>query len=147
MVAWFQGGAEFGPRALGNRSFLADPRSAEMGARINAKIKQREPFRPFAPSIKEERLAEYFDLHQPCPFMNIVAPVLEAKRHELAAVTHVDATARVQTVSRQANERFWLLLDAFEACSGVPVLLNTSFNIQEPIVNTPTRGDPHLPAQ
>ncbi len=140
VIAWFQGASEFGPRALGNRSFLADPRFAHMRERLNAKIKHREPFRPFAPLVKAECAAVFFDMRQPSPFMNIVSPVRPEKRAHLAAVTHVDGSARVHTVIRDANERYWQLLNAFEARTGVPVLLNTSFNIQEPIVNTPAEA-------
>lgn len=140
VIAWFQGASEFGPRALGNRSFLADPRSADMRERINAKIKHREPFRPFAPSVKAERADEFFVMRQPSPFMNIVSQVRPEKRDMLAAVTHVDGSARVQTVAREVNERYWRLIDAFEVRTGVPVILNTSFNIQEPIVNTPAEA-------
>lgn len=140
VIAWFQGASEFGPRALGNRSFLADPRSDQMRERINAKIKHREPFRPFAPSVKAERAGEFFAMRQPSPFMNIVSQVRPEKVGSLGAVTHVDGSARVHTVTREANERYWQLLDAFEARTGVPVLLNTSFNIQEPIVNTPAEA-------
>jgi carbamoyltransferase len=140
VIAWFQGAAEFGPRALGNRSFLADPRFAAMRARINDKIKHREPFRPFCPSVKAELAAEYFEMSQPSPYMNIVSKVRVDKRSVLEAVTHVDGTARVHTVTREANERFWLLIDAFEKRTGIPVLLNTSFNIREPIVNAPSQA-------
>ena len=140
VIAWFQGASEFGPRALGNRSFLADPRSPDMRERLNAKIKLREPFRPFAPSVKAELAGEFFDMRQPSSYMNIVSQVRPDKRHLLGAVTHVDGTARVHTVAREVNERYWLLIDAFEKRTGVPVLLNTSFNIQEPIVNTPTQA-------
>ncbi|HKF50092.1 MAG TPA: carbamoyltransferase C-terminal domain-containing protein [Terracidiphilus sp.] len=140
VIAWFQGASEFGPRALGNRSFLADPRSADMRERLNVKIKLREPFRPFAPSVKAESAAEYFNTRQPSPYMNIVSQVRPEKRQLLGAVTHCDGSARVHTVAREVNERYWLLIDAFQMRTGVPVLLNTSFNIQEPIVNTPAQA-------
>jgi carbamoyltransferase len=140
VIAWFQGAAEFGPRALGNRSFLADPRFAYMRDRINDKIKHREPFRPFAPSVKAEAAEEYFEMSQPSPYMNIVSKVRADKRAVLEAITHVDGTARVHTVTRDANERYWLLIDAFEKRTGIPVLLNTSFNIREPIVNAPSQA-------
>jgi len=140
VIAWFQGAAEFGPRALGNRSFLADPRFAYMRDRINDKIKQREPFRPFAPSVKAELAAEYFEMSQPSPYMNIVSKVRADKCALLEAVTHVDGSSRVHTVTRDANERYWLLIDAFEKRTGIPVLLNTSFNIREPIVNAPSQA-------
>jgi carbamoyltransferase len=140
IVGWFQGRAEFGPRALGGRSFLADPRDESIREVLNAKIKKRELFRPFAPSVKEEAASEYFDLAQPSPFMNIAAPARSSARSRIPAVVHVDGSARVQTVSRDQNARYWMLLDRFEARTGVPVLLNTSFNIQEPIVCTPEQA-------
>ena len=129
---------EWGPRALGNRSILADPRRAEMKDLINRKIKFREPYRPFAPSVLEARAADYFDLTGPSPFMTVVVRVREGMKDAIPAVTHVDGTARVQTVSRTQNPRFWTLLKAFEARTSVPVLLNTSFNVKgEPIVCSP----------
>ncbi len=137
VIGWFQGRMEFGPRALGSRSFLADPRIDGIRETINRKIKQRESFRPFAPSIKEERTAEFFQLSQTSPFMNLTVPVRPHKRRQIPAVTHVDGTARIQTVSRVDNPRYWKLLDSFEEQTGIPLLLNTSFNIQEPIVCTP----------
>jgi carbamoyltransferase len=137
IVAWVQGRAEYGPRALGNRSFLADPRRADVGDQINVEVKRREPFRPFAPSVKAERADDYFELGQPSPFMTIITPVRPERRAEIPAVTHVDGTARPQTVEREVNPRYWEVLDAFEGLTGVPLLLNTSFNIQEPIVCTP----------
>ena len=136
VITWTQGRMEYGPRALGNRSFLADPRSDSVREVMNEKIKKRELFRPFAPSVKAEKASEYFELDQPSPFMTIVVPVRPEKRATIPAVTHVDGTARPQTVSREANPRYWKLLDRFEQLTGVPVLLNTSFNIQEPIVCT-----------
>lgn len=137
VIAWMQGPMEFGPRALGNRSFLADPRSDSIRDAINAKIKKRELFRPFAPSVKAEKASEYFEIDQPSPFMTIIVPVREGARDRIPAVTHVDGTARPQTVDRDVNPRYWKLLDAFEERTGVAVLLNTSFNIQEPIVCSP----------
>ncbi len=134
VIAWAQGPMEYGPRALGNRSFLADPRSDGIRDVINEKIKKRELVRPFAPSVKAESASEYFELRQPSPFMTIVVPVRPDKREVIPAVTHVDGTARPQTVARDVNPRYWKLLDRFEQLTGVPVLLNTSFNIQEPIV-------------
>jgi carbamoyltransferase len=136
IIAWVQGPMEYGPRALGNRSFLADPRQAQIREAINAQVKQREAFRPFAPSVKAEAAGDYFEIDQATPVMTIVTPVREEKRAEIPAVTHVDGTARPQTVDRAVNERYWDLLDRFQALTGVPVLLNTSFNIQEPIVCT-----------
>lgn len=140
VIAWFQGGSEFGPRALGARSFLADPRSDAMRETLNAKIKKREPFRPFAPSVKEEVADRFFEIYQPSPYMNIVSRVKDDQKAAIPAVTHVDGTARVHTVSRAVNPLYWELIDRFEALTGVGVLLNTSFNIQEPIVNTPAEA-------
>ena len=140
VVAWFQGHAEYGPRALGNRSFLADPRRESAREDLNRKIKKREPFRPFAPSVKAENATEYFEIDQPSPFMTIIVPVRSEKRDVIPAVTHVDGSARPQTVEREINPRYWGVLDAFEKRTGVPVLLNTSFNIQEPIVCAPNEA-------
>jgi carbamoyltransferase len=137
IVGWYQGRMEWGPRALGNRSILADPRRPDMKDRLNARIKRREPFRPFAPSVLEESAAEYFEGSASDPFMVTVRPVRPEKRARIPAVVHVDGTGRLQTVSRGANPRFWSLLRAFEQRTGVPVLLNTSLNENEPIVNTP----------
>jgi carbamoyltransferase len=137
VVAWFQGRAEFGPRALGNRSILADPRDDAIREAINAKIKKRELFRPFAPSVTLEACADFFELVQDSPYMNILAKVRPEKHAAIPAVTHVDGTARVHTVSREANPLYHRLITAFGSRTGVPVLLNTSFNIQEPIVTTP----------
>ncbi|HNV25275.1 MAG TPA: carbamoyltransferase C-terminal domain-containing protein [Nitrospira sp.] len=140
VVGWFQGAMEFGPRALGARSFLADPRHESIRDTINAKIKKRELFRPFAPSIKEESATEYFQGSQPSPFMTVTLPVRPEQRDRIPAVTHVDGSARVQTVRHADNPRYWNLLDRFEQATGVPILLNTSFNIQEPIVCTPEQA-------
>ncbi|MDF0643334.1 MAG: carbamoyltransferase C-terminal domain-containing protein [Nitrospira sp.] len=137
LVFWFQDRMEFGPRALGNRSLLADPRRADVRELINAKVKHREPFRPFAPSVLEERAGEYFDLPGSSPFMLFTAPVLPSARDLIPAVLHIDGSARVQTVDGHANPRYRLLLEAFAKLTGVPVLLNTSFNVNEPIVCTP----------
>lgn len=137
LVFWFQGRMEWGPRALGNRSLLADPRREDMRELINAKVKLREWFRPFAPSVLEERAGDYFDPPSPSPFMLFTARVLPAAKGLIPAVTHVDGTARVHTVDRESNPRFRKLLEAFERRTGVPVLLNTSFNVNEPIVCTP----------
>jgi carbamoyltransferase len=137
LVFWFQGRMEWGPRALGNRSLLADPRREDMRELINSKVKCREPFRPFAPSVIEERAQEFFDLPAPSPFMQFTVRVKASAKGLIPAVTHVDGTARVQTVSREANSRFYDLLMAFDRLTGVPVLLNTSFNVQEPIVSSP----------
>ena len=140
VVAWFQGGSEFGPRALGNRSFLADPRNDSIREIINKKIKKRELFRPFAPSCKIEVANDYFEIEQESPYMNIVAVVRPEKRDVIPAVTHVDETARVHTVDRNVNPLYWNLIDAFHKKTGVGVLLNTSFNIQEPIVESPAQA-------
>jgi len=137
LVFWFQGRMEWGPRALGNRSLLADPRREDMRALINAKVKLREPFRPFAPSVLEERAMEFFDLPIPSPFMLFTAPVRAAAKGVIPAVVHVDGSARVQTVDSRSNPRYRQLIEAFDRLTGVPVLLNTSFNVQEPIVCTP----------
>ena len=137
IVGWYQGRSEWGPRALGNRSILVDPRRAEMKDVLNARIKRREPFRPFAPSILEERVGDWFEETYPDPFMIKVYPVRPDRRAEIPAVTHVDGTGRLQTVSKAQNPRYWSLIRAFEERTGVPVLLNTSFNENEPIVNTP----------
>jgi carbamoyltransferase len=137
LVFWFQGRMEWGPRALGNRSLLADPRREDIRALINAQVKQREPFRPFAPSVLEEAAANYFELPGPSPFMLFTAPVKGAAKGLLPAVVHVDGSARVQTVDRESNPLFRRLLEAFARRTGVPVLLNTSFNVQEPIVCSP----------
>lgn len=137
VVGWFQGRMEWGPRALGNRSILADPRRSDMKDILNARIKHREPFRPFAPSILLEATGDYFDQSYPDPFMIKVYNVLPDKRSVIPAVTHVDGTGRLQTVAQSANPRYWQLIKAFEHLTGVPVVLNTSFNENEPIVCTP----------
>jgi carbamoyltransferase len=137
ILGWFQGRFEWGPRALGNRSINGDPRNPRMKDILNHRIKHRESFRPFAPSVTAESASEYFELDQPSPFMLITCQVRQDKRDVIPAVTHSDGSARVQTVTRQANPRYWALLKAFERVTGVPVLLNTSFNENEPIVNTP----------
>ncbi|GAA2281914.1 nodulation protein NolNO [Streptomyces ruber] len=140
VIGWVQGRSEFGPRALGNRSILADPRPADNRQRVNLMVKKRETYRPFAPSVQTESLREWFefpdDIDAP-DFMVFTVPVLEHRRAELAAVTHVDGTARVHAVDRDVNNQFWRLLEEFEALTGVPVLLNTSFNNHaEPIVDS-----------
>jgi carbamoyltransferase len=137
VVGWFQGRMEWGARALGNRSILADPRRADMREVLNVKIKLREKFRPFAPSILEERLDEWFEGAVLDPFMIQVYPVRAEKRSAIPAVTHVDGSGRLQTVSCETNPLYWELLRAFEKRTGVPVLLNTSFNENEPIVMRP----------
>ncbi len=143
VVGWFQGRFEWGPRALGNRSILADPRRPEMKDIVNTRIKFREPFRPFAPAVLVERAEEYFDIpeasrHYPARFMLYVVNVRDEKRAVIPAVTHVDGTGRLQTVFRDANPLYHRLIHRFGEATGVPVLLNTSFNLKgEPIVNTP----------
>lgn len=158
VVGWFQGAMEFGPRSLGARSIVADPRSIKMQSTLNLKIKLRESFRPFAPSVKEECASEWFDMDSKSPYMLLVAQVKKEKqismtreeqerfgidklnvaRSMVPAITHVDYSARVQTVSRDTNPRYWELLDQFEKETGCPVLINTSFNVRgEPIVCTP----------
>jgi carbamoyltransferase len=137
VVGWFQGAMEWGPRALGNRSIVAHPGHPRMKEILNARIKQREPFRPFAPSIKAERLGDYFESSHPSPFMLMVYRTRPEKYAELQAVDHVDHTGRVQTVTRESNGKYWKLIDAFEKVTGTPVVLNTSFNENEPIVCTP----------
>jgi carbamoyltransferase len=158
VVGWFQGRMEFGPRALGNRSILGDPRSRRMQSMMNLKIKFRESFRPFAPSILRERVSDYFELNCDSPYMLLVAPVrlplripmteeeqrlfgidkLNVPRSIIPAVTHIDYSARVQTVSRESNPLYYELLEAFDELTGCPVLVNTSFNVRgEPIVCTP----------
>ncbi|HXG51596.1 MAG TPA: carbamoyltransferase [candidate division Zixibacteria bacterium] len=143
VVGWSQGRFEWGPRALGNRSILADPRRPEMKDVVNVKIKFREPFRPFAPSVLAERAKDYFDLaspetHYPARFMLYVVDVREDKQEVLPAITHVDGTGRLQTVRRDTNPSYYRLIETFGEATGVPVVLNTSFNLKgEPIVNTP----------
>jgi carbamoyltransferase len=137
VVGWFQGRMEWGARALGNRSILADPRRRDMRDIINARIKFREKFRPFAPSVAIEALHDYFVDAVHDPFMVQVYPVRPEKREIIPAVTHVDGSGRLQSVSRESNPRYWALIQAFGRQTGVPVLLNTSFNENEPIVLTP----------
>jgi carbamoyltransferase len=137
LVFWFQDRMEWGPRALGHRSLLADPRREDMRELINAKVKFREPFRPFAPSVLEERAADYFEVSDPSPFMLFTCNVRPSAKGLLPAVTHVDGTARIQTVDRRASPKYRALLEAFGRKTGVPVLLNTSFNVREPVVCTP----------
>jgi carbamoyltransferase len=137
VVGWFQGRMEFGPRALGNRSIVVDPRRANMKDILNDRIKKREPFRPFAPSVLQERTADYFEQSHPAPTMLMVYQVREERRAEIPAVTHVDGSGRLQTVSREINARYYQLISDFNELTGVPVVLNTSFNENEPIVCTP----------
>ena len=137
VVGWFQGRMEFGPRALGHRSIVADPRSESMKDVLNARIKHREPFRPFAPSILAERTGEWYEQDYPSPFMVLIYKTASNKRDRLAAVNHVDDTGRVQSVDARVAPRYHRLISEFERQTGVPVLLNTSFNENEPIVMTP----------
>jgi carbamoyltransferase len=137
VVGWFNGRAEFGPRALGARSILADPRRADAKDILNQKIKRRESFRPFAPSILQEHVQDYFELTDEVPFMEKVFPIREDKRTAIPAVTHVDGTGRLQTVDKAISPRFHALIETFYRRTGVPLLLNTSFNENEPIVNHP----------
>ena len=137
IIGWFQGRAEWGPRALGNRSIVVDPRRSDMKDILNARIKRRESFRPFAPSILEEYTGDYFEIDYPDPFMIKVYPVRKEKHVIIPAVTHVDGSGRLQTVNKMTNPRYWQLIDSFRQLTGVPVVLNTSFNENEPIVCTP----------
>ena len=137
IVGWFQGATEWGPRALGNRSILADPRRPEMKETLNRRIKHREIFRPFAPSILEEATGEFFEQTHPSPFMTFAYSVKPEKRSQIPAPTHVDGTARLQTVSRRSNPLYWRLLRCVGDLTGVPAVLNTSFNDNEPIVCRP----------
>ena len=158
-IGWFQGRMEFGPRALGGRSILGDPRSEKMQKNLNLKVKYRESFRPFAPSVLRDELSEWFDMNVDSPYMLLVANInsskkiemnneqkklfgidkLNVKRSEIPAVTHVDYSARVQTVTKETNNRYYDLISKFKEITGCPVIVNTSFNVRgEPIVNTPT---------
>jgi carbamoyltransferase len=140
IVGWFQGRMEFGPRALGARSILADPRRADMKDVLNARIKLREPFRPFCPSIVAEAIGEFFETSYPSPFMVQAYKIKAHQRQRIPAVTHEDGTGRLQTVERDVNPLYWHLLTRFGELTGVPILLNTSFNENEPIVNTPAQA-------
>ena len=158
VVGWFQGRMEYGPRALGNRSILGDPRRPEMQKKLNLKIKYREGFRPFAPSVLEERISEFFELDRPSPYMLLVAQVCKDRqkplpegyyslpmydrlyrlRSDVPAITHIDYSARIQSVNKEINPRYWQLIDTFRQRTGYGVLVNTSFNVRgEPIVCTP----------
>ncbi len=137
VVGWMSGRAEFGPRALGGRSIIADPRRNDAKEILNLKIKRRESFRPFAPSILKEYVGEYFELDEPVPFMEKVFPIKMEKRASIPAVTHVDGTGRLQSVDKTISPRYYALIETFRRKTGVPILLNTSFNENEPIVNTP----------
>jgi carbamoyltransferase len=139
ILGWFQGRMEFGPRALGSRSILADARDPEMNAKVNNAVKFREWWRPFAPSLKKEAAADYLESVTDSPFMILTAQVRPEKRGVIPSVTHVDGSARPQTVEKEINPLYWRLLDEFEKRTGVPVIMNTSFNLRgEAIVHTPT---------
>jgi carbamoyltransferase len=137
VVGWFQGRMEWGPRALGNRSILADPRRADMKDILNAKIKRRESFRPFAPSILRESVKDWFVKDDDVPFMLKVFSIRPERRGQIPAVTHVDGSGRLHSVERTANPRYYELIKAFFAITGVPMVLNTSFNENEPVVCRP----------
>ncbi len=140
IAGWFQGRMEFGPRALGNRSILADPRRQDMKDILNSRIKYREPFRPFCPSVLAERVGEFFETDYPSPFMVMAYKIKSGQRDRIPAVTHGDGTGRLQTVEREVNPLYWKLIHRFGEVTGVPVLLNTSFNENEPIVYTPAQA-------
>jgi carbamoyltransferase len=138
VLGWFQGRSEFGPRALGTRSIIADPRNADMKDKLNLRVKHRQAFRPFAPIVIAERATEVFEGEEESPFMLLVKAVRPQWRDKIPAIVHVDGTARVQTVRKDNNQRLYALLEEFNAITGVPVLLNTSFNVKgEPMVETP----------
>ena len=137
IVGWFQGKSESGNRALGNRSILADPRNSNIKDIINSTIKMREDFRPFAPAVLEEHYADYFDTKSPSPYMSRICQV---KTDKVPGITHIDNTARIQTVNKQFNEKFYNIINEFYKITGIPMLLNTSFNCQEPIVETPEQA-------
>jgi carbamoyltransferase len=140
VVGWFQGRMEYGPRALGHRSIVADPRRPDMKDVLNARIKHREPFRPFAPSILADAVGDWFEQDYPSPYMVLVYRTRLEKRELVPAVNHVDDTGRVQTVTEEASPRFHRLIREFERLTGVPILLNTSFNENEPVVMTPEQA-------
>ncbi len=140
VVGWFQGRMEWGPRALGNRSILCDPRRADMKAILNARIKRRESFRPFAPSVLEDAVGEWFEEEDAVPFMTQVFQIKEEKRALVPAVTHVDGSGRLQTVSSRTNPLYYRLIETFRGLTGVPMLLNTSFNENEPVVCSPAQA-------
>jgi carbamoyltransferase len=137
VIGWFQGRMEWGPRALGNRSILADPRRTDMQDIMNEKIKRREMFRPFAPALPLERVGDYFEQSYPDPFMVKVYKIKPERRAEIPAVCHVDGTGRLQTVTAKENPRYYALMQEFGKLTGTPILLNTSFNENEPVVCTP----------
>lgn len=140
VMGWYQGRSEWGPRALGNRSILANPTITTMKDTINAKIKRRESFRPFAPSVLKDHVATYFEQTVDSPFMMHVVKIRTEWRERLPAVTHVDGTGRLQTVDRESNKLYYDLIDAFRRKTGVGIVLNTSFNENEPVVDTPEQA-------
>ncbi len=140
IIGWFQGSAEWGARALGNRSIIADARNPKIKDIINSKIKRRESFRPFAPSILSEKMNEWFDIDKEVPFMSEVYPIKKEKISLLPGITHVDGTGRLQTVKKENNLKYYNLIKSFYELTGVPIILNTSFNENEPIVNNPTEA-------
>jgi len=140
IVGWFQGRMEFGPRALGNRSILADPRRPDVKETLNVRIKFREPFRPFCPSILREAAADWFTIDYDSPFMVMAFPIREEKRPLVPSVVHADGTGRLQTVDKDVNPLYWKLIHRFSELTGVPILINTSFNENEPIVRTPAEA-------
>jgi carbamoyltransferase len=140
VVGWFQGRMEWGARALGNRSIVCDPRRADMKSVLNAKIKRRESFRPFAPSVLAEAIGEWFEEDDDTPFMMQVFQIRPAKQKLIPAVTHIDGSGRPQTVRREANPRFHRLIECFRDLTGVPMVLNTSFNENEPVVCSPVEA-------
>lgn len=138
IIGWYQGRCECGPRALGNRSILADPRDKTIKDKLNSTVKFREMFRPFAPAVLWEYQSEYFDLDVPSPYMLMISDILESKQSLIPGVTHVDGTGRLQTVLKELNPKFHKLIAEFNHLTGIPVVLNTSFNVRgEPIVETP----------
>ena len=137
IVAWMHGRTEFGARALGNRSILASPLDPYSTENLNVYIKHREGFRPFAPSVLEERAGDWFEMAGTSPFMLMTCQVKRDRQRQVPGITHVDGTARQQTVSKSTNPKYWNLIHAFERKTGVPIVLNTSFNENEPVVNTP----------
>jgi carbamoyltransferase len=140
VIGWFQGRAEFGPRALGHRSIIVDPRRSDAKDLLNEKIKRRESFRPFAPSILKEAISDYFVQYDTVPFMEKVFDIKKEKQAEIPAVTHVDGTGRLQSVDAETSPRYHQLISKFAEKTGVPILLNTSFNENEPIVNKPAEA-------
>jgi len=140
VVGWYQGRMELRARALGHRSLLADPRRTDMRDIINLRIKYRQKFQPFAPSILEEHVGEWFEIDEPAPYMEKVFPIRSEKRSAIPAVTHVDGSGRLQTVSKQTNPLYYALIRSFCEKTGVPIILNTSLNENEPIVRTPAEA-------